>query len=99
VHPGKYLAGFQDFPRDFPLLGTFEIEEAKVSLRVPPALRAAIEKGEKPHLAEIVPPAAGEAGGHAEGCHRYSAACTIPRKSRAAFIHALERHATGGGRA
>ncbi|MGE5257392.1 MAG: DHH family phosphoesterase [Hyphomicrobiales bacterium] len=92
VHPDRYLAGFQDFPREFPLLGTFEADEIKVSLRVPPGIRAAIEKGEKPHLAEIVPPAAGEAGGHAEGCHRYAAACTIPRKNRFAFLQALERH-------
>lgn len=99
VDPDKYLAGFQDFPREFPLLGAFETEETKVSLRVPPGLRAAIERGEKPHLAEIVPPAASEAGGHAEGCHRYAAACTIPRKNRAALIQALDRHANHAGRA
>jgi single-stranded-DNA-specific exonuclease len=99
VHPDKYLAGFQDFPGRFPLLGDFEAEETKVSLRVPPGLRLAIEKGEKPHLAEIVPLAAGEAGGHAEGCHRYSAACTIPRKNRAALIQALARHVNNTGRA
>ena len=97
VHPDKYLAGFQDFPRDFPLLGTFETEETKVSLRVPPRIRAAIEKGEKPHLAEIVPPAADEVGGHAEGCHRYAAACTVPREKRAAFIRAFERHVNRAG--
>jgi hypothetical protein len=99
VHPDRYLAGFQDFPREFPLLGAFETEETKVSLRVPPGMRAAIEKGEKPNLAAIVPAAAGEVGGHAEGCHRYAAACTIPGKNRAAFIQALARHADPAGRA
>jgi hypothetical protein len=98
VHPDRYLAGFQDFPREFPLLGTFEADETKVSLRVPPGVRAAVEKGEKPHLAEIVPPAAGEAGGHAEGCHRYAAACTIPRKNRFAFLQALEKQLSIAGR-
>lgn len=99
VHPDKYLAGFQDFPREFPFLGAFEAEETKVSLRVPPGIRAAIAKGEKPHLAEIVPPAASEVGGHAEGCHRFAAACTIPRKNRVAFLQALERHVNHAGRA
>jgi single-stranded-DNA-specific exonuclease len=91
VHPDKYLLGFQDFPREFPLLGAFAPEETKASLRVPPGLRAAIEKGEKPHLAEIVPPAAREAGGLSEGCHRYAAACTVPRANRMALIRALDR--------
>ncbi len=91
IHPEKYLAGFQDFPREFPLLGAFDIEETKVSLRVPPGLRGAIERGAQPHLAEMVPLAAGEAGGHAEGCHRYSAACTIPRDNLLGFIQALSR--------
>jgi single-stranded-DNA-specific exonuclease len=98
VHPDKYLAGFQDFPREFPLLGTFETEETKVSLRVPTGLRAAIEKGKKPNLAMIVPLAAGEAGGHAEGCHRYAAACTIPQKNRAALIDTLDRLVRDAGR-
>jgi hypothetical protein len=88
-HPDKYIAGFQDFPEEIPLLGRFEEEDTKVSLRVPPSLREEIEKGRKPNLAEILPPAAKEAGGFAEGVHRLAAACTVPRTRKKDLIHAL----------
>ena len=91
AHPDKYLVGFQDIPREIPLLGAFEAEETKVSLRVPRRLRTEIEQGTKPHLARIVPPAAGQADGFAEGCHRYAAACTVPRKNRRLLISSLDR--------
>jgi single-stranded-DNA-specific exonuclease len=94
--PDCYLAGFQDFPREFPHLGAFELDETKVSFRVPPALRAAIERGGRPHLADIVPAAAREAGGHAEGCHRFSAACSIPRANRDLLLAAVNRCARAG---
>jgi hypothetical protein len=89
--PEKYLAGFQDFPSEIPLIGSFGGEETKVSFRVTPRLREAVERGEKPHLAEIVPPAAQAAGGLAEGCHRFAAACTVPSGNRIRLIHALDR--------
>jgi single-stranded-DNA-specific exonuclease len=87
----KYIVGFQDFPGEVPLLGKFEEEDTKVSMRVPPVLRAEIEKGKKPHLAEILPPAAEEAGGFAEGCHRFAAAGIVPRKRKKELIRALNR--------
>jgi single-stranded-DNA-specific exonuclease len=89
ARPNKYMAGFQDFPEEIPLLGRFEAEDTKVSMRVPPALREEIEKGEKPNLAEILPRAANDAGGFAEGVHRFAATCTVPRSKKKDLIHAL----------
>jgi single-stranded-DNA-specific exonuclease len=91
AHGGKYIVGFQDFPGEVPLLGKFEGEDTKVSMRVPPVLREVIEKGEKPHLAEILPRAAQEAGGFAEGCHRFAAACIIPQKNKMILIRSLTK--------
>jgi single-stranded-DNA-specific exonuclease len=89
--PDMYFAGFQDFPTEIPLLGRFDVEDTKVSMRVPPALREEIEKGEKPNLAEILPRAANDAGGFAEGVHRFAAACTVPKKRKKELIQALNR--------
>lgn len=91
AHRDKYIVGFQDFPGEVPLLGKFEGEDTKVSMRVPPVLREVIEKGEKPHLAEILPRAAQEAGGFAEGCHRFAAACIIPQKNKMILIRSLTK--------
>jgi single-stranded-DNA-specific exonuclease len=84
-----YVAGFMNYPGRLPKLGTFAWEDIKVSLRVPPALRRKIENGEQPNLAELLPPAAERAGGFAEGCHRFSAACTIPKDRKPDFLRAL----------
>jgi len=89
--PDKYMAGFQDFPAEIPLLGKFDAEDTKVSMRVPPALREEVEDGKKPNLAEILPPAASEAGGFAEGVHRFAAACTVPKNRKKDLIQALNR--------
>jgi single-stranded DNA-specific DHH superfamily exonuclease len=89
VHADRYIAGFQDFPRELPLLGRFKAEDTKVSMRVPPALRQEIENGKKPNLAELLPPAAEKAGGFAEGVHRFAAACTVPKNRKMDLIQAL----------
>jgi len=87
----KYIVGFQDFPREIPLLGKFAGGDTKVSMRVPLALREDIEERKKPYLTEILPAAAQEAGGLAEGCHRFAAACIIPQKNKMALIRSLTR--------
>ncbi len=87
----KYLVGFQGFPKEVPNLGKFEGKDTKVSMRVPSTLREEVEQGGKPNLVEMLPGAAREAGGFAEGYHRFAAACTIPRTRRKALLSALNR--------
>lgn len=89
VDPNRYLLGFQDHPRENPYLGVLEEREAKASMRVPPGLLQRMEMGLRPDLTEILPPSAREVGGFAEGCHRYSAACTIPRERKRELILSL----------
>jgi hypothetical protein len=91
IHGDKYMMGFQDFPSENPYLGRFYGEETKVSMRVPLHLLRTIEQGYKPNLSEILPKAAEEAGGFAEGCHRYTAACTIPKKKKRELIQSVQR--------
>jgi single-stranded-DNA-specific exonuclease len=91
IHGDKYIVGFQNIPNEIPSLGRFEWKETKASMRVPAALHREIEKGLKPDLTEILPKAAEEVGGFAEGCHRYAAACTIPKNKKMALIRSLTR--------
>jgi hypothetical protein len=91
VHGGKYIVGFQNIPEENPYFGQIHHQEAKVSMRVPPALRRAMEKGLKPNLTEILPGAAQEVGGFAEGCHRYAAACIIDQGKKTDLIRSLSR--------
>jgi single-stranded-DNA-specific exonuclease len=90
IDADKYIVGFQDFPSENPYVGKFHGEETKVSMRVPPHLLRAIEQGGKPNLSEILPRAAEEVEGFAEGCHRYTAACTIPKKKKRQLIQSLQ---------
>jgi hypothetical protein len=46
----------------------------------------------------LVPAASEAAGGFADGCHRLTAAATIPGDSTGAFIQALARAAEAGER-
>ena len=89
IHQDKYIVGFQDLPEDNPYLGKFEWQETKVSMRVPPVLYQEIEKGFKPDLTKILPIAAEKAEGFADACHRYSAACTLPKKNKLKLIQFL----------
>ncbi len=91
IDEGQYLVGFQNFPKENPYLGRLDEKVVKVSMRVPPALRHAIEKGERPDLTEILPQASEEAGGFAEGCHRYIASCIIHRERKKELIRALSK--------
>ncbi len=87
----KYIVGFQNFPEEIPLLGKLAPGDTKVSMRVPPPLRREMEERRKPYLTEILPVAAQEAGGLAEGCHRFAAACIIPQKNKMVLIRSLAR--------
>jgi len=85
----RYVVGFQRFPGENPYLGRFTGREAKVSFRVTPGLKQSIERGERPDLMQLVPPAAHRVGGFAEGCHRFMAACTIPEDRKMDFVRLL----------
>jgi len=51
----KFIVGFQNIPEENPYFGRVHQQEAKVSMRVTPALRRAMENGRKPYLTDILP--------------------------------------------
>jgi hypothetical protein len=89
----SYVVGFQRFPEMNPYLGRFPGGEAKVSFRVTPDLRAAIERGERPDLLRLVPGAVRQVGGFAEACHRFMAASTIPAERAGELVALLAARA------
>ena len=89
IDPEKYIVGFQNLPKENPYLGKIDWDDTKVSMRVSPQLHRDIEKGSRPDLTQILPRAAERAEGFADACHRYSAACTIPKKNKLSLIRSL----------
>jgi hypothetical protein len=89
--PAAYVVGMQSLPGEIPGLGRFEWNLRKVSVRVPAALAQEILAGRAPDLMRLVPTACDAVGGFADGCHRLTAAATIPGDAAEGFIQALVR--------
>jgi hypothetical protein len=86
----KYIAGFQDMPREVPGLGTFSWDLVKVSMRVPTPLNDRIIAGDAPGLDWLLPEAALSVGGSIDACHGYAAAALIPRGREEDLIHLMD---------
>lgn len=89
--PAAYVVGMQVLPGEIPGLGCFAWDLRKVSVRVPAGLAPEILAGKSPDLMQLVPAACDAVGGFADGCHRLTAAATIPADVAGAFIQALAR--------
>jgi hypothetical protein len=81
----------QVLPGEIPGLGRFAWDLRKASVRVPAGLAPEILAGKSPDLMQLVPAACDAVGGFADGCHRLTAAATIPADIAGAFIQALAR--------
>ncbi|MBN2178252.1 MAG: DHH family phosphoesterase [Deltaproteobacteria bacterium] len=86
----KYLFGFQYLPAEIPGIGRLETGLTKISSRLHPELRGAIEAGKRPDFMTLVPDATALVEGTADGCHRFAAGSTIDRGREEDFIRALE---------
>ncbi len=89
--PAAYVVGMQTLPPEIPGLGRFNWNLRKVSVRVPAVLGQEILAGRAPDLMRLVPAACEAVGGFADGCHRLTAAATIPGDAAEGFIQALAR--------
>ncbi|HSB71100.1 MAG TPA: DHH family phosphoesterase [Candidatus Methylomirabilis sp.] len=94
--PGSYVVGMQPLPGEIPGLGRFEWDLRKVSVRVSAGLAREVLAGRSPDLMRLVPAACEAAAGFADGCHRLTAAATIPGAATGQFIQALARAADAG---
>jgi hypothetical protein len=87
----RYLIGFQHLPAEMPGLGRLDQALTKISARVPPALKAAIQQGGLPDFMTLIPGAAARVQGSADGCHRFAAAALIAQGREGDFLEALEQ--------
>ncbi len=96
VDPGRYLAGFQLIPADVPGVGRFDLDQAKVSMRVSDAMAEGIRGGEVLGLDVLLPRATAAVGGFSDACHSLTAATTVPIGAEARLIDEMERILSGG---
>ncbi|MDT8299371.1 MAG: hypothetical protein RQ801_13785, partial [Spirochaetaceae bacterium] len=90
IAKNRYLFGFQHLPAEVPGIGRLEMGLTKISSRVHPELRGAIETGRQPDFMTLVPDATALVEGTADGCHRFAAGSLIDRGREEDFIRALE---------
>ncbi len=86
----KYLIGFQDMPRNIPDLGEIELNAAKMSGRIPPALERKVISGRAPGFDYLVPKASEIVGAFADATHRVAAATVIEKGKEEDFIRVFE---------
>ncbi len=79
IDKNKYLAGYQDMPKEVPRLGRFDWNIVKVSFRLPTPLEEKVLAKEMPGYSYIVPRAAKHVGGGIDACHDYACATTFDK--------------------
>lgn len=84
-----YLAGLQEVPDEIPGLGRIALDQIKVSMRAPSALRARITAKEVADLTQVLPASTRAVGGFVDACHPYAAATTIPKGTEQKFLESL----------
>jgi len=91
IDPGKYIAGFQTVPDEIPGFGTIPFNQAKISMRVPPAMEQQIRTGNALGLNTFLPEATNRLGGFSDACHSLTAATTVAIGKEEALIEEMER--------
>ncbi|RLG83963.1 MAG: phosphoesterase [Thermoprotei archaeon] len=92
VDQEKYLAGFQNMPKEVPKLGTFEWNIVKVSFRLPSQLEVRVVSREMPGYDYIVPRAAMHVNGDIDACHGYACATTFERGLEEVFVKYFDKY-------
>ncbi len=73
----KYLAGFQNMPKEVPKLGKFDWNIVKVSFRLPKLLERKVFNDEMPGYDYIIPRVARHIECVVDACHKHSCATTL----------------------
>lgn len=89
VDTEKYLVGFQEVPNEIPGIGTIEINQIKISMRLPSEVQKLVSEGSKMDLTELLPEATRQIGGFVDACHPHAAAVTISPGEEQKLLAAL----------
>jgi len=91
INPEKYIAGFQLIPNEVPGFGKIEINQVKISMRVPISMENAIREKKKIGLDILLPEATKKLGGFSDACHSLTAATTISIGKESLLIDEMEK--------
>ncbi len=91
IDADKYIAGFQVIPNTLPGFGEIEINQVKVSMRVPPAMEDRIRGGEIMGLNKLLPEATAKLGGFSDACHSLTAATTVDIGKEQQLVDEMEK--------
>lgn len=91
IDPEKYIAGFQAVPNEIPGFGPIELNQVKISMRVPSFLEGEIRGGRAMGLNCFLPEATNKLGGFSDACHSLTAATTVAIGKEEALIEEMER--------
>jgi len=90
IDPKRFLAGFQIIPNEIPGFGHIDINAAKISMRVSPAMEIDIRSGKIPGLNIFLPQATQRLGGFSDACHTLTAATTVAIGQEEQLIDEME---------
>jgi len=77
VDSSKYLAGFQKVPNQIPGIGDMDLNQSKISMRLPKEIAEKVFQKKLPALGNILPQAVAKVGGFVDACHKHAAAATV----------------------
>ncbi|NOY08534.1 MAG: DHH family phosphoesterase [Spirochaetes bacterium] len=90
IDPEKYIAGFQHIPPEIPGLGKIELNDTKISMRVPEPLKNAIIEKRALGLDVLLPEATNRIGGFSDACHSLTAATVVKMGEEESLIEEME---------
>ena len=91
IDPKKYIAGFQIIPNKIPGMGTIEINQTKISMRVSDYMEKEIRAGRATGLDNFLPEATSRLGGFSDACHSLTAATTVSIGEEENLIREMEQ--------
>ncbi len=91
IDKDKYIAGFQAIPDVIPGFGNIQLNQAKISMRVPPAMEKDIRTGKRMGLNVLLPEATRRLGGFSDACHSLTAATTVDVGKEEQVIGEMEK--------
>lgn len=89
--PDCYILGAMDLPAGVPGFGPMEGSLSKFSMRLPPALEAAVQQGKNPGADTFFPEATTALGGFSDACHSLAAATVLNRGMIETLVEEMER--------
>ena len=89
--PDRYILGAMDLPADVPGFGAMSGRFSKLSMRLPPDMETAVQKGKTPGVDTFFPEATTALGGFSDACHSLAAATVLNRGMVGTLVEEMER--------